>query len=164
MLAIMKQMYSDWIILDQQKHGTIVCPPKTPGPTRPEDYRPLTLLNADLKLMARIIATRLRPWLVDLLQSSQHCVEQGNTILEAITAVGDAMAYAETKNTALCILLLFFVAAFDSSHSYLLNMLRSCGFSERFQQRIKSMYEGATSSVHINGHISSPTPTRCSIG
>ena len=113
--------------------------------------------------MARIIANRLRPWLVDLLQPSQHCGVQGNTVLDAIAAVTEAVAYAETTNNALCILSLDFKAAFDISHTYLFTMLKAYGFSEKFQQRIKSMYEGATSSVQINGHISSSIPIQCSI-
>jgi hypothetical protein len=114
--------------------------------------------------MARIIANRLHPWLADLLQPSQHCGVQGNTVLDAIDAVREAVAYAETTNNALCILSLDFKAAFDNiSHTYLFKMLKVYGFSERFQQRIKSMYEGATSSVQINGHISSSVPIKCSI-
>jgi hypothetical protein len=74
------------------------------------------------------------------------------------------VAYAETTNKALCILSLDFRAAFDKiSHSYLFAILKAKGFSKGFQKRIQSMYEGATSSVIINGHISSPIPNRCSI-
>ena len=74
------------------------------------------------------------------------------------------MAYAETTNNALCILSLDFKAAFDNtSHTYLFTMLKAYGFSDEFQQRIKTMYEGATSSVQINGHISSSIPIQCSI-
>ena len=76
--------------------------------------------------MARIIANRLRPWLVDLLQPSQHCGVQGNTVLDAIAAVTEAVAYAETTNNALCILSLDFKAAFDNiSHTYLFTMLKA---------------------------------------
>ena len=163
-LGVLNQMDSNGTIMKQQKHGILVCLPKTPTPTRPEDYRPLTLLNADFKLMERIIANRLRPWLVDLFQPSQHCSLQGNAVLEAIAAVREAVVYAETTNNALCILSLDFKAAFDNiSHSYLFKTLKAYGFSEGFQQRFKSMYEGSTSSVQINGHISSPVPIRCSL-
>jgi hypothetical protein len=89
---------------------------------------------------------------------------QSNTVLEAVAAVRVAVAYAETTNKALCVLSLDFRAAFDnSSHSYLFAMLKAYGFSEGFQKRIKSMYEGATSSVLVNGHKSSPKPIPCSI-
>jgi hypothetical protein len=164
MLEIMNQMHSDGTIMEQQKHGIIVCIPKKPTPNRLEDYRALTLLNADLKLMARIIANRLHPWLTEMLHPSQHCGAQGNTILDTIATVREAVAYAQSTKKALCIVSLDFKAAFDKiSHIYLYKMLQVYGFSERFQKRIKSLYEGATASVQINGHISSPIPIKCSI-
>jgi hypothetical protein len=49
--------------------------------------------------------------------------------LDAIAAVREAVAYAETNN-ALCILSLDFEAAFDNiSHTYLFKMLKAYGFS-----------------------------------
>jgi len=113
--------------------------------------------------MARVIANRLRPWLVDLLQSRQHCSVQGNTVLEAIATVKEAVVYVEINN-ALCILSLDFKVTFDNiSHSYLFTMLKACGFTEGFQQRIKAMNEVATSSMQISGRITNPTPIRYSI-
>ena len=114
--------------------------------------------------MAWIITNQLCPWLVDLLQMSQQCSVQGNIVLEAIAAVRETVAHAETTNNALCILSLDFKTAFDNiAHSYLFTLLKTYGFSEEFQQCIKSMYKGTTSSVQINGHISSPIPIQCSI-
>jgi hypothetical protein len=49
MLEIVNQMYVDGKIAVKQKHRMIVCIPKKPKPTHPEDYRPLTLLNALLQ-------------------------------------------------------------------------------------------------------------------
>jgi hypothetical protein len=72
MLDIMNDMYKDGKITDQQKHG-IVCIPKQGHLTRLEDYRPLTLLNTDYKLLTRIIANRLRIWMRDILHPAQHC-------------------------------------------------------------------------------------------
>ena len=75
MLEIMNQMFMDEKLMDSQKHGIIVCLKKITRPSQPEDYRPLTLLNADFKLLARIIANRIRPWiktfsiLVDVVES-----------------------------------------------------------------------------------------------
>jgi hypothetical protein len=98
-------------------------PEKMPRPNRPEDYRPLTLLNADFKLLARIIANRIRPWINDLLHLSQHCGVQDNT-LGAISAIRDTIAQAELTHTPLCILSLDFNGAFvNIAHSYLFAML-----------------------------------------
>ena len=40
-------------------------PAKAQGNQTPEDYRPITLFNSDYNILARIIAQRLRPVLVD---------------------------------------------------------------------------------------------------
>jgi hypothetical protein len=60
LLEIVNQMYNSGIS-DNQKHGVIVCVPKKLRPTRPEEFRHLTLLNADVKLLTRILAKRLSP-------------------------------------------------------------------------------------------------------
>jgi hypothetical protein len=164
MLGITQQMHTDGEITPQQKHGIVVCLPKTTTPTRPDKYRALTLLNADLKILARIMAQRLSPWLTDILHPSQHCGVNGKSILDTVATVRDAIAFVETTNKELCILSLDFQAAFDNiSHTYLYKIIRAHGFDEKFQRQINSMNEGATASLQINGHISSPIPIHCSI-
>jgi hypothetical protein len=158
-MEIMNQMHSDGTIKEQQKHGIIVCIPKKPTPNRPEDYRALTLLNADLKLMARIIASRLHPWLTEMLHPIQHCGVQGNTILDAIAIMREAIAYAESTEKA-CVLYPW--TSKRPSMKYHTHTCTRCLRPMdlvRFQKRIKSLYEGATASVQINGHI----PIKCSI-
>jgi hypothetical protein len=109
-------------------------------PTRPEDYRPLTLLNADFKLLARIIENRIRPWINDLLHPSQHCGVQDNNILGAISAIRDTIVEAELTHTPKCILSLDFKGAFDKiAHSYLFAMLESYGFISKLRQRLMRM-------------------------
>jgi hypothetical protein len=151
-------------ISDQQKHGVIICLPKMASPTRTEDYSPIALMNADYKLMARIIANRLRPLLSDLLQPNQHCGVPGNTVFEAVKAVREAITYAEVTRAPLCMLSLDFQESFDNtSHTHLFTMLKNCGFSELFIDRMKRMYEKATSPIQTNGHMSGPVPIRCSV-
>jgi len=87
-----------------KKHGILVCIPKNSDPEGIEDYRPLTLLNSDYKLLTKIMANRMRPWMTDIIQKSQHCGPHGNTIFDAAAAVRDVVAYAEISGTPLCIL------------------------------------------------------------
>jgi hypothetical protein len=63
MLTVMNTRYTDGVITGNQKHGILVCIPKTSHPARLEEYRPLTLLYTDYKILARITANRLRPWM-----------------------------------------------------------------------------------------------------
>ena len=164
MLEIMNQMFMDEKLTDSQKHGIIVCLKKIPRPTQPEDYRPLNLLNADFKILARIILNSIRPWFKDLLHPSQHCRVQDNNILWAISAIRDTVAEAELTHIPVCILSLDFKGAFDNiALSYLFAMLDYYGFSSKFRKRLMRMYSNATSSIQVNGHISSFIPIKCSI-
>ena len=84
-------------------------------------------------------------------------------IFDAAAAVRDVVAYAETSGTPLCILSID-LKTFDTiSHDYLFELLRIYDFSERFQRRIKGVYDRATSSIQINGHRSHPIPIRSSV-
>ena len=77
--ALFNQILHDRQLTERQKQG-VVCIPKQASPKIPEDYRPLTLLNTDYKILARLIAARVRPFLSELLHPSQHCGIPSNTI------------------------------------------------------------------------------------
>ena len=65
--AMINEMFTKRNVSAQQKHGVIVCLPKSCDPTTLEVFRPITLLNTNYKIMARIIAYRLRPMMKKLL-------------------------------------------------------------------------------------------------
>ena len=70
---LFSQILHDRQLTERQKQGVVVCIPKQASPKIPEDYRPLTLFNTDYKILARLIAARVRPFLSELLHPSQHC-------------------------------------------------------------------------------------------
>ena len=71
MLDVMNHMRKRGSETDAQKSGKLLCLPEKADPGGPDDYRPLTLLNADHKLLTRIIANTLQPWISDIPQPSQ---------------------------------------------------------------------------------------------
>ena len=164
MLVMFNQMYSTGSIKEQQKHGIVICIPKTTTPKTPAHYRPITLLNTDYKILARIVANRLRPIIAEILHPSQHGGRQGGGIFDALATVRDAIAYAEMTNTPLCVLSLDFTEAFDRiSHIYLFKLLAEYGFSTKFISFIKNIYDKAYSSIDINGHTTGPIPILCGV-
>jgi hypothetical protein len=58
-LDVMNNMYTNGSMTETQKSCTLVCLPKKNDPGGQEDYRPLTLLNADYKILTRVIANRM---------------------------------------------------------------------------------------------------------
>lgn len=84
MLDVINHMYMEGMVSDVQKHGKIVCLPNKFDPVSPEDYRPLTLLNADYKLLTRNIQHRLRPWMEDILHQIQYLDGEDTQSLEQL--------------------------------------------------------------------------------
>jgi hypothetical protein len=152
------------MITPKQKHGIIVCLPKHNGAQKPIDVRSITLLNADYKILARILAHRLRPLLAEHMKTHQFYGVPGNNIMDAVATVRDVIAKAEVTRTPLCVLSLDFQDAFDRiSHQYLFSILQYYGLSEWSVDRLKSMYDNATSSVQFSGHVLGPISIRCAI-
>jgi hypothetical protein len=121
----------------KQKHGIVVCLPKTPQPMKPEDYRALTLLNTGLKRLARVLAKRLETCLPNTIHSGQYCGVMGRSILDA-TATVRAPSLMLRHTHKMCIVPLDFKDAFDTiSHAYLYEILKSHGFKEGCIDQIK---------------------------
>ena len=162
-VEILNQMFLQRCIALQQKHGIIICLPESNAVQTPEGYRAIALLNSDYKLLARILANRLRPVLVERLRPNQLCSVQGNSIIEAVTIVREAVAHAEVTDTPLYVLTLDFRGAFDRiAHDYLFTILKSyvCPW---FIDRIKDFYENATASIQINGKVAGHIRIQCAI-
>jgi hypothetical protein len=164
LLCILNEMFIEGTITDGQKKGLMVLVPKRNDPRGLQDYRTLTLLKADYKLLTRIIANRIQPWLRTALYQNQYCGMKGRTMLDAVANVRDAIAHAQYTKSPLCVVTLDFTASFDNIlHEYLFAILKWYGFSDQMQQRIQQLYANITSAVKINGHISQQIPIKCSI-
>jgi hypothetical protein len=141
-------------ISPNQKHGIVISLPKNSNPRTINDYRPITLLTTECKLLAKVLAQRLRRVVADKLQGTQYCGIPGNTIMDALATVRDVIAHAVVAGKSLCILTLDFEHAFDRiSHRYLFRVVRQYGISTWFTERLQAMYEQAEASVQVNGAL-----------
>jgi hypothetical protein len=96
MRTIFTQMFRARKLTEKQKQGVIICIPKYERPNTPEDYRPITLLNTDYKILATLLAAHMRPVISEIPHPRKHCGMPENIIFDAVAAVRDAIAYAET--------------------------------------------------------------------
>jgi hypothetical protein len=95
-MDIVREMYTRGNIQTKQKHGRIICIPKSAHAKRVDDFRPLTLLNTDYKILARIIANKLKTWVTDIILPSEHVGMAGTTIYDAISTVRDVVRTVES--------------------------------------------------------------------
>jgi hypothetical protein len=164
LLLLFNHTFLDKHISRKQKHGIIVCLPKSTSPRTLEDYRQISLLTTEYKLLARIYARRLRHILADQLQNNHFCGVPGNPILDATSYTRDVLANAKTTGTPMCVLTSDFQQAFDRiSHQYLFHILQPYGISPWCVERIHAFYDQATASVQINGSLAGSISIRSGV-
>ena len=118
------------------------------------NWRPISLLTADYKFLAKSIATRLRPFLANLIRSDQTCSVPTRTIHTNLYLLRDIITFAHHKRRPTYILSLDFQKAFDMiDHDYMFKALARFNFGPILLRYIKSIYTGITSKVLNNGYL-----------
>lgn len=139
-----------------QRHGIITCIPK-PGKlkTNLKSWRPITLLNVDLKIASAAISNRMKRHLSHLISDSQKGYIKDRYIGECTRLIYDILYETKKRKLPGLLLLIDFEKAFDSIEwAFLDRALKYFGFKNNFCQWVKLFYTDITSSVINNGHLS----------
>lgn len=116
-----------------------------------ENWRPITLLCNDYKLLAHVYANRLNECLNHLVDECQSAFIKGRNIHNHIRLVLDMIDYRHLIKTESLVLFLDFYKAFDTvEHPFLLKALHHLGFGVNFHNVIKMFYSNIYSSVSLN--------------
>ena len=135
---------------------TLLCKDNS-NKTSVKNYRPISLLNIDRKILSKVLATRLGKVLPSIIGITQTCSIPGRTIFDNIHLLRNIISYVEQKNLTACFICLDQEKAFDRvSWPFLFSTLQSFGFNDSFIHWIKVLYQDIRSSVIVNGHISEP--------
>ncbi len=137
-----------------QKRGIITLIPKK-GKIRTllKNWRPISLLNTDYKLLTKCLAIRLHEVLPHIIDFDQTGFIKGRYIGENIRTVADIIEYTSLKHEPGIILLLDFEKAFDTiKWSFLIESLRRFNFGPSFISWVKAIYANSESTVINNGN------------
>ena len=120
-----------------------------------DDWRPISLLNIDYKIAARVLSKRLQRVVSSIISTDQRGFIKKRSASENIRLVQDVIDYLKTSNSSGIICFLDFKKAFDNvSHLFLFYVLRKFNFKESFITCIKTFYTDAIGRVMNNGWIS----------
>ncbi|CAI5973365.1 unnamed protein product [Closterium sp. NIES-65] len=119
-----------------------------------DNYRPITLLNFTYKVLARVVANRMKMHLHKVISAEQYGFIPGRRISEAIGVVADVIEAAKKGNEDWYMLLVDFRKAFDSvSRSFLFSTLKEMGFPERFVGWVEGLHKDTRTRLLINGWL-----------
>ena len=120
------------------------------------NYRPITILNTDYKILTKILALRLAKIAPTLLHKSQAGFIPGRSIIEQTKLIELMINFAEVSEQNGLIIALDQEKAYDKiEHNYLWKVLATFGIPKEFITLVKSLYQDAETRVMINGHLSS---------
>ena len=141
--------------LDQRCGIINLIPKKDKDPLYLDNWRPISILNTDYKIIAKCLALRLKKVLQEIINSDQTGFLPGRYIGENIRLVLDMIDFTNTTNLPGLIFLADFEKAFDILEwDFLLQTLHFFGFGQDFITWIKVMYSDIKSCVLNNGHTS----------
>lgn len=142
-----------------------MCPLyKKKDKTKIENYRPITLLNTDYKLLTKVLSLQLLESIKQRVHKDQAGFIPGRLIFNHIRLTKTMIQSAEVMEEDRAIIALDQEKAYDRiTHEYLWKMLEAFEMPEYFINTIKSLYKSAETTVIINGVKSDPFPVKCGV-
>ena len=136
------------------REGVVTLLHKKGDPMDLRNWRPITLLCADYKLVARVLAGRLRLAMPFIVNEDQTCGVEGRSTAYNLQLIRDTLQWVEDRSLPLIVASLDMEKAFDRvNHGVLLGVLARLGFGRAFLKWLGIMYRGVGSRVCLNGHL-----------
>ena len=135
-----------------QRRGIISLVFKKGDRTQLKNWRPISLLTTDYKILTKALANRLQRVLSFIVHSDQTASVKGRTINDNARLLHDSISYANECNIPLALITVDQMKAFDRvSHDFLFRSLEAFGFGPSFMRWIRVFYNSVSSSVKVNG-------------
>ena len=141
LVGVFKEMHQDGELSTSFRQGDIALIYKKKDPRDIRNYRPITCLNADYKIMTKLIVARLARTLDSIIDEAQKGFVPKRLIHENTYLTQLIQAYLEENDEEGMILALDCEKAFDRcSWDYLLSAMHSLGFGPSMVGLIRTIY------------------------
>ena len=121
------------------------------------NWRPISLLCADYKIIAKALSMRLQKLLHVLVSPDQTCGIPSRNIYSNLRLTRDVMRYARDKGIQAILVNLDQEKAFDRvDHGFLDKVLQTMNIGPVFRRWIKTFYTGICCIIKNNGNLSQP--------
>ena len=118
-----------------------------------ENWRPISLLCADYKIYAKLVANRLQETLEKLIHPSQTGFIKGRNIAINLMKIQTMIEYCNSRQESAILISFDFQKAFDNVEwGAIFQVLEKLGFGEYFQKLVKVLFKDPVSCVMNNGY------------
>ncbi|CAM2119839.1 unnamed protein product [Caretta caretta] len=121
------------------------------------NWRPVSLLSTDYKIVAKAISLRLGSVMADVVHPDQTYTVPGRSIFNNLFLVRDLLQLGRRDGLSFALLSLDQEKAFDRvDHGYLLSTLQAFGFGPQFVSFLRVLYASAECLVRLNWTLTEP--------
>lgn len=129
--------------------------PKVKDPQNLNEYRPISLIGCIYKIVAKLLANRLKKLMSHIINEKQSAFIRGRQLLHSVLIANEALEEAKRCHKPCLVFKVDYERAYDSvSWGFLSYMMRRLGFCSKWISWIEGCLRSATISVLVNG---SPT-------
>jgi Reverse transcriptase (RNA-dependent DNA polymerase) len=115
------------------------------------NWRPISLLNEDYKILSKVLVNRLRKVLGSIVGISQTCAVPGRSVSSNLHLTRDIIGYCRQRNITSYLSTLDQSKAFDRvDHSFMFAVLEHFGFGQDFINWVKLLYNKLGSRIYVN--------------
>lgn len=138
--------------------ANIITLPK-PGkePVSPQNFHPISLLNTDLKIYAKLLVQRLTPLMPNIIHPDQVGFTLGRQAPDATRKIINLIHLSKSTKTPAIFVALDAEKAFDRIHwGYLTKTFTKFGFQGNILKAILALYSSPSARVFTDGILSEP--------
>ena len=155
LIESLNEGYTQGGLSESQRQGILTLLFKKGDRKILDNWRPISLLNTDYKILARVLSQRLQRVIQKIISFDQTGYIKGRSASDNLRLVQDVIDYCNNLEEQGLILFLDFKQAFDCvNHEFLFETLKRFNFKESFIQWVKVLYINAEGKVINNGWIS----------
>ena len=154
---LLKEMYSTQTIDNRTKSSFINLIHKKGPKTEISYYRPISLLNYDLKIVTKCLTNRPKPLMTNLSHEHQYA-KPDKQIFSMANLLRDQWWDASDNKIDTYFVSLDFKKAFDSIDQHCSRILQKMNFPAKFIRTINSINKDANVRVFVNGFRTGQVP------
>ena len=122
-----------------------------------KNWRPISLLNVDYKIIAKVLTNRFQKIMPEIIQEEQTCGVKGRNIHDNLMILRDTVDYVNNENIQTAMLSIDQEKAFDRIEwNYLYSVMEKMGIPVELIKWIKIMYSNPVSAIIVNNFITEP--------
>ena len=155
MISIFNEAFDNEKLSDSQNQGILTLLHKKGDPQLLKNYRPISLLNTDYKILMHVLANRMHTVLHKIISEDQNGYVKKRFIGYNIRLIEDIIYYQNKQSSDSYLAFIDFEKAYDTLEwKFLFKTLKFYNFGPTFIKWIRTTYKSPSISIKNNGWLS----------